>query len=86
MAGNLLDVDLAQEWSVPLLTLPEPIPVMVLDSRPLGSDEITQHMVLVSLQVEEGNREQIQFHIVDSPDCPLILGHPWLSTPYPHID
>ncbi|KAK6319198.1 hypothetical protein J4Q44_G00104090 [Coregonus suidteri] len=76
-AGNLMDAGLAQRWSIPLLSLSEPVPVMGLDGQPLGSGFIPRRTVPVRVRVAGGLREDIPFFIVDSPECPLFLGHPW---------
>ncbi|KAK6320902.1 hypothetical protein J4Q44_G00078780 [Coregonus suidteri] len=83
--GNLMDVGLAQGWRFPLLSLSEPVPVMGLDGRPLRSGFITRRTVPVRVRVAGGLWEDIQFFIVDSPECSLVLGHPWLVAHKPRI-
>lgn len=56
--------------------------------------EATRHLGLgqdalpspVPARALDGHQEQIQFHILDQPDLPLILGFPWLCCHNPHID
>ena len=40
----------------------------------------------IKLRVLDDHVELIQLHLVDSPELPLGLGHPWLSTHNPQID
>ena len=85
-AGNLLDQARAREWGVPVERLKMPLPVRALDGRPLGSGVITHRTDKLRLQVEFGSWEQIRFFLVSSADCPVVLGHPWLSSTKHRVD
>ena len=63
-----------------------PLSVTALDGQPLGSGKGKQLILPIQLQVLDYHVELIQLHLVDSPELPLVLGHPWLSIHNPQID
>ena len=79
-----MDTDLACQLGVESRLLPEPIPVRALDGHLLGT--ITSITSPISMMISGNHRETICFHLLRSPNQPLILGSPWLRLHNPHLD
>ena len=85
-AGCFLDISFAQRHKIKFSALPEPQRVTTLDGRPLGTGLIRDVTDPVKLRVSGNHVETIQLHMLDSPDFPVVLGHPWLVQHNPHVD
>lgn len=72
---SLLDKELARQLGISCVPLPEPVPATALDSHLLGT--VTHQTVPVRMLLSGNQHETIQFHILQSPHLPLILGYPW---------
>ena len=85
-AGCFLDISFAHCQKIPYFKLDHPQRVTALDGRPLGRG-VVQHLTEpLNLRLSGNHCEHIQLHLIDSPELPLILGHPWLVQHNPHID
>uniref|UniRef100_A0A8C5EI19 ribonuclease H n=1 Tax=Gouania willdenowi TaxID=441366 RepID=A0A8C5EI19_GOUWI len=80
----LLDENLAQQLEIKSVPLPASVPDNALDGRLLGT--ITHRTVPVHLVLAGRHHETVQFHILKTPQHPVILGFPWLHRHNPHID
>lgn len=80
----IISEELAQQLGLGQIPLPHPVPVRGLDGHRLGT--ITHQTTQVPMLLSGNHHETIQFHILDQPDLPLILGFPWLRRHNPHID
>ena len=85
-AGCFLDIDLARRIKVPCFKLDHPRHVTALDGRPLGKGVVKHLTEPLDLRLSGNHCESIQLYLIDSPDMPLVLGHPWLVLHNPHID
>lgn len=84
-AGNFLDLTLAKELKIPTQLLPHPQAVTALDGRPLEPGKVTEATQSLQLTICQHQQEET-FYLIDSPEYPIILGHPWLRRHNPHID
>ncbi len=66
-------------------SLPAPLTAIALDGRPLAPGKIT-HLTSLLCLVTYQHQERICFHLIQSPEFPVILGHPWLLQHNPHFD
>ncbi len=84
-AGNFLDLSFAKERGIPTQLLPHPQAVTALDGRPLEPGRVTEATQFLRLTIHQHQQEET-FYLIDSPEYPVILGHPWLCTHNPWID
>ena len=47
---------------------------------------ITHVSAPVGLCLSGNHQEEMSFYVIDSPNAPLVLVHPWLAKHNPHID
>ena len=80
-----LDEIFSHTHSIPKLANIKPIPIEVIDERPLLSAAITQGTTPLELIVGS-HRETIAFDLISSPRHPVILGLSWLITHNPIVD
>ncbi|KAK3518249.1 hypothetical protein QTP70_034616 [Hemibagrus guttatus] len=73
----------AQMLPVPQNSL-EPMQ-LALDGRPLAPGKITHLTSPLDLSTYQ-HQERICFHLIQSPEFPVILGYPWLLQHNPHLD
>ena len=85
-AGSFLDISFAHRHKVPYFKLDHPQNVTAVDGRPLGRGVVKHLTEPLSLRLSGNHCERIQLHLIDSPELPLIIGHPWLVHHNPHID
>lgn len=83
-AGNFMDLSLAR-LAIPTSGLDPPLSVTALDGRPLGTGQVTQVTSTVKLQIGD-HQEKLSFHLIQSPEFPVVLGFPWLTLHNPHLD
>ena len=81
---SLIDEELARQLDLRKVPLPHPVPASALDGHLLGT--VTHQTTPISMLLSGTHQETIQFHILRSPNLPLILGYPWLRRHNPHID
>ncbi|KAF7655617.1 hypothetical protein LDENG_00053640, partial [Lucifuga dentata] len=79
-----MDEELVQQLGIDQKPLPRPVPANALDGHLLGT--VTHLTMPVHLLLSGNHKETIQFHILQSPRLPLILGYSWLRRHNPHID
>ncbi|KAF7653478.1 hypothetical protein LDENG_00082230 [Lucifuga dentata] len=79
-----MDEELVQQLEIGQEPLPHPVPANALDGHLLGT--VTHLTSPVHLLLSGNHHETLQFHILQSPRLPLILGYSWLLRPNPHID
>ena len=82
--ANLLDVTLAAQLGIERESLEKPIHATALDGHLLG--RVTHRSVPLSMALSGNHTEVLTFHLIRSPQQPLILGLPWLKRHNPHID
>ena len=76
--GCFLERTLARQQGLSLTKLDIPLSGTALDGQTLGSGKVKQLTMPFQLRVLDYHVEFIQLHLVDSPELPLVLGHPWL--------
>ena len=82
--ANLMDTGLARRLGLEVRLLSEPLEASALDGRLLS--RVTHHTFPVQLTFPDHHTETICFHLFQSLQHPLILGHPWLTLHNPHMD
>ncbi|XP_057205010.1 uncharacterized protein si:ch211-159i8.4 isoform X2 [Triplophysa rosa] len=82
--GNFIDGVTAQRWKIPFIPLSVPISARSLDGTPLST--ITHSTPRVSLFISGNHCESIVLYILESPNNPIILGHPWFVQHNPHVN
>ena len=80
-----MDELFAHTHSIPRVAQAKPIPVEVIDGRPLVSGAITEGTTPLQLMVGS-HSEVITFCLISSPRHPIILGLSWLETHNPMVD
>lgn len=83
--GNFLDINTAQKFDIPLLTLNNPPKVYAADGSGLGTGEITHRTVPVTIFTSALHSEKISFLITNLPRQQIILGNTWLKQHDPVI-
>ncbi len=81
---SLMDWGLAKQLQLTLEPLPVPQEATALDGHLLF--RVTHRTPFLRLIMSGNHSEMISFLIIDSPEVPLILGHPWLRRHNPHIN
>lgn len=81
---SFIDEELATQLGIDWVPLPQPLPANALDGHLLGT--VTHQTTPVHMLLSSNHHETIQFHILESPQLSLILGHSWLHRHSPHID
>ncbi len=74
-AGNFIDISLAKSLQIHNNSLPAPLTAIALDGTPLAPGKIT-HLTSLLCLVTYQHQEIICFHLIQSPEFPVILGHP----------
>lgn len=82
--GNFMAASLVAELHLTLTRLQMPLLEKALNGLQLA--QITHVTFPVSLLISGNHQETIVSHILDSPEVPIVLGHPWLVKHNPHID
>jgi len=81
---SIIDEELALQLGIQRVRLPQPVPANALDGHLLGT--VTHQTTPVHMIMSGNHHETIQFHVLRSPQIPLILGYPWLRRHNPNID
>jgi Retroviral aspartyl protease len=82
--SNFISASFVQENNLSLEQKKIPVPVNVIDGRPISSGHITHH---TSVILQAGpHLETIQFDVTCLGESPVILGIPWLRTHNPHLN
>jgi hypothetical protein len=80
-----VDKDFVDRHKLPLVTKKHPIPVEVIDGRPLVSRDVIHKTTLLDIVIE-GHHSIIAFNIIKSLSNPIVLGLSWLNKYNPAID
>ncbi|KAF7641247.1 hypothetical protein LDENG_00287690, partial [Lucifuga dentata] len=81
---NFLDEELARQAGIPCEALDSPLRANALDGRLLAQ---VKHITKPLLLLLSGNHcELIRFHLISSPQTPLVLGYPWLRKHNSQVD
>lgn len=82
--GNFMDWSFAQQLQIPTITLTNKISVNALNGQQLPTVSHTTSQITL---ITYGNHsEELSFFLMDSPQVPIVLGHPWLVRHYPRVD
>ena len=81
---NFIDSRLVARWGLPTTVLGTPLVANALNGKRLAN--ISRTSIPVSLCLSGNHHEVLTFFVIDSPQTPVVLGHPWLSKHNPHID
>lgn len=84
-AANVIHQDLVKQLNIPTIKCEPPIIVTAVDDGPIGKGCITHQTLSLQLRVGLFHTEEITFYVISSPQNPVILGCPWLSTHNPHF-
>lgn len=84
-AGDFIDGAWARQHGIPLWDLEQPPPITALDGQALGTGSVNLISAPVRLQTVLNHHEVVQFHVISSPDLPIILGYPWLARHNPSL-
>ena len=80
-----MDRDFAQKHQIPLHKLPCPVPVVVIDGRPIVSGKIFEESEPIYILLGDLGCI-VSFNIIFSPEHPIVLGLPWFELHNPSID
>ena len=72
----ITDEGLVQQLGLERVPLSAPVSARALDGHVLGT--VTHKTGQVPMLLSENHHELAKFHILNSPNQPLILGFPWL--------
>ena len=81
---SFIDAGFVAQWELPTVELKNPLVANALNGLKLAN--VTQVTTPVSLSLSGNHHEQLIFYVIDSPQAPVVLGHPWLVKHNPHID
>ena len=79
-----LDREVARQLGVDIIPLDVSLEVSALNGMHLA--RIEHKTAPLSLLLSGNHQEQISFHLIDSPQTPLVLGHPWLRLHNPSLE
>ena len=80
-----MDREFAMMQSIKLYKLPSPVPVGVIDGRPIASGDISEESEPIRVVLGD-LASVISFNIISSPEHSLVLGLPWFELHNPNID
>ena len=75
---------MARQLGVDIIPLDVSMDVSALNGMHLA--RIEHKTAPLSLLLSGNHQEQISFHLIDSPQTPLVLGHPWLRLHNPSLE
>lgn len=81
---NFIDAHFLSQCAIPTAALKAPLVANALNGQQLA--KITHVSIPVSLHLSGNHHEQLSFYVIESPQAPVVLGHPWLVKHNPHID
>ena len=82
--ANLLDMLLASQLEIGRKLLERLIHATALDGHLLC--RVTHRSAPLQMSMSGNHTETLAFHLIYSPQQPIILGYPWLRRHNPHID
>ena len=77
--------DFSNRHNLPLVTKKHPIPIEVIDGRPLVSGDVIHETIPLDI-ILEGHHSIIAFNVIKSSSNPIVLGLSWLNKYNPTID
>ena len=80
-----IDSSFVKKFKIPTKEKKFPIQVEAVDGRALGSGNITLETIPVLFKTS-GHEEMISFHVINSPNYPIVLGMSWFCMHNPEID
>jgi len=80
-----MDHSFALKHAFPLIKLARPMPVQVVDGRPISSGPILFETSPIPMRIGK-HIELLSFYIICSPHYPVILGLSWLRLHNPYIN
>lgn len=80
-----IDEDFIKRYKIPLIKKPCPVPVEVIDGRPLASGHVTHETIPLEIELE-GHNSFLVFNVIKTPTNSVILGLSWLQRYNPDID
>jgi len=80
-----IDEDFVKLHNISLVKKPYPVPVEVIDGRPLASGHITHETIPLEIELE-GHNSFLVFNVIKTPTSSIILGLSWLRKYNPNID
>ena len=81
---SFIDRQVAIQMNIDLMPLDCPLQANALNGLPLA--RVDSKTVPVTVILSGNHHEEIQLHIIDCPQTPLVLGLPWLQIHNPQID
>jgi hypothetical protein len=84
MGVAYIDHEFARQHQLSFLPVESPIEIKTVDGNPCGKGTITDK-VLATLEIE-GQKQELEFHVISSPSISIILGWSWLKLANPVID
>jgi hypothetical protein len=73
-----MDKDFIDRHKLPLVTKKHPIPVQVIDGRPLVLGDVTRKTTPLDVVIE-WHHSILAFNVIKSPSNPIVLGPSWLD-------
>jgi hypothetical protein len=83
--SNFIDAQFCKSHKLTLHEKPEPVPLFVIDGRPIASGAVT-HSVTLLAQIGDRHKQTITFDVTALGTYPVVLGTPWLRLANPTID
>lgn len=83
--SNFIDSQFCKSHKLTLHEKPEPVPLFVIDGRPIASGAVT-HSVTLQARIGDRHNETITFDVTSLGTYPVVLGTPWLRQVNPSID
>jgi hypothetical protein len=80
-----IDKDFVNCYKLSMVTKKHPIPLEIIDGRPLVSRHVIHETAPIDI-VKEGHYSIIAFNIIKSPSNPVVIGLSWLNKYNPAID
>ncbi|KAL6480718.1 hypothetical protein MHYP_G00117510 [Metynnis hypsauchen] len=84
-AGNFIDQDIATRLHIPLRRIKSPLIVKGLDGKPSGSGQVLAATPVLHVITGLLHSESLSLLAIPTPENPIVLGFPWLSTHNPAI-
>jgi hypothetical protein len=84
--SNFIDEQFCKSKSLVLSKKDNPIPLFVIDGRPIASGAVTHSVTLNMGIAGQIHRQTIDFDVTTLGTYPVILGTPWLRQQNPQID
>ena len=84
--GNFMHIDFVKQYNIPQELKEYPIPLEVVDGRPISTGHITHSTPSMHVLINQDHTEKISLDIAPIGRHQLILGIPWLKQHNPAIN